>query len=194
MTPHPPIDLSQAPGARESWDRPLSTVLLWALVELLIVRNPWQLSSRLRVMALRRFGAQMGEGVITRPGLRVRFPWKLTVGDRSWIGEDVWLHNQDALDIGADVVVSQGTFITTGTHAFRTDMALRTRPIRLDDGVWVTSRCMVLGGAHIGESALILPNTVVQGEVPANSLYGSDTAGVVGWRFPDDSNASTQAR
>ncbi|MEP7738177.1 hypothetical protein ABKW28_11030 [Nocardioides sp. 31GB23] len=194
MNSHAPIDLSQAPGARESWDRPLSTVLLWALVELLVVRNPWQLSSRLRVMALRRFGAQIGEGVIARPGLRVRFPWKLTVGDRSWIGEDVWLHNQDALDIGADVVVSQGTFITTGTHAFRTDMALRTRPIRIDDGVWVTSRCMVLGGAHIGESALILPNTVVKGAVPANSLYGSDTAGVVGQRFPDDSSASTQAR
>lgn len=189
-----PIDLSRAPGSRESWDRPLATVLLWAIVEVLLVRNSLQLSSRLRVAVLRRFGAQIGEDVVARPGLRVRFPWKLTIGDRCWIGEDVWLHNQDELVIGSDVVVSQGSFVTTGTHAFRTDMALRTSPVRIDDGVWVTSRCMVLGGTHIGESALILPQTVVRGDVPPNCLYGSDTAAVVGRRFPDDSNAATHDR
>ncbi|MBM7507670.1 putative colanic acid biosynthesis acetyltransferase WcaF [Nocardioides salarius] len=194
MSATPPIDLSRAPGSRESWDRPLLTVLLWALVEILVVRNSLQLSSRLRISALRRFGATIGQGVIARPGLRVRFPWKLTVGDRSWIGEDVWLHNQDQLVIGTDVVISQDTFVTTGTHAFRTDMALRTRPIRIDDGAWVTSRCMVLGGSHIGRSALILPNTVVKGSVPPNAIYGSDTAQVVGQRFPDESSEPAQER
>jgi putative colanic acid biosynthesis acetyltransferase WcaF len=162
-------------------------------VEPLLVRNSLQLSSRLRVAVLRFFGASIGSGVIARPGLRVRFPWKLEVGARSWLGEDVWLHNQDRLVIGSDVVVSQGSFVTTGTHAFRTDMALKTRPIHIRDGAWLTSRSLVLGGVTVGESALVLPNTVVRRDVPANAIFGAADGVVVGQRFPD-SRDSTHTR
>lgn len=121
----PVIDLSEAPGSRESWNRPVWVVLLWAICEVLFVTNRLQLSSALRVKVLRAFGAEIGDGVILRPGLKVRFPWKLTIGDRSWIGERVWLHNQDQVTIGRDAVISQGSFVTAGTHAFRTNMAWR---------------------------------------------------------------------
>ena len=98
---------------------------------------------------MRLFGAKVGEGVIMRPRLRVKFPWKLSVGARSWIGEGVWIHNQDRIDIGNDVVVSQESFLTTGTHAFRGDMALETHPVVIEDGVWITTRCVVLAGSRI---------------------------------------------
>ncbi len=181
------IDLSFAPGRRESWDRPAWVVYLWGLVELAVLRSALQVSSGLRVAALRRFGATIGEGVLLRPGLRVRFPWKLRIGDHSWIGEDVWLHNQDEVVIGRDVVVSQQTFVTTGTHAFRHDMALATRPVVIEDGAWVTARCTVLAGSRIGRSALVVPCTVVSGQVPAGAMWGTlDGRGrVIGRRFPD---------
>jgi putative colanic acid biosynthesis acetyltransferase WcaF len=83
------IDLSKAPGERDAWDRPSWVVYLWALCELAFVTNPFQISSGLRVRVLRLFGAEIGEGVIMRPRLRVKFPWKLSVGARSWIGEGV---------------------------------------------------------------------------------------------------------
>jgi putative colanic acid biosynthesis acetyltransferase WcaF len=155
------------------------------LCELIFVTNPFQISSRLRTRVLRLFGAKIGEDVILRPRLRVKFPWKLSVGARSWIGEGVWIHNQARIEIGSDVVVSQESFLTTGTHAFRTDMALETLPITVEDGVWITSRCMVLAGSRIGRSALILPNTVVRGDVPAGTLFGTPSGQVVGQRFPD---------
>src|SRR6476659_8020522 len=123
------IDLAAASGARQSWDAPAWKVFAWGLVELLLVSNPLQISSRLRRAALVAFGARIGTGVVLRPRLRVRFPWKLTIGDRSWIGEDVWLHNQAQLTIGADAVISQGSFVTTGSHAHRRDMGLITRPV-----------------------------------------------------------------
>ncbi|MGY1631557.1 hypothetical protein ACI784_07610 [Geodermatophilus sp. SYSU D01186] len=179
------IDLSRAPGARESWDAPVWKVLLWSVAELLLVTNPWQVSSWLRRRVLVAFGARIGTGVLLRPRLRVRFPWKLTVGDRSWIGEDVWLHNQDQLIIGSDVVVSQGTFITTGSHAHRRDMALITSPIVIEDGAWITARCVVLGGSRIGVSALVTPNTVVSGEVPGGMVFGTRGGTVLGPRFAE---------
>ncbi|MGY1736609.1 hypothetical protein [Geodermatophilus sp. SYSU D00684] len=177
------VDLAAAPGARESWDAPRWKVYTWGLVELLLVSNPWQVSSRLRRAALRLFGARIGEGVLLRPRLRVRFPWKLEIGPRSWIGEDVWLHNQDRLSIGADAVISQGTFITTGSHAHRRDMALLTRPVVVEDGAWVTARCIVTGGSRIGVSAVVTPGTVVAGEVPAGVVFGHPGGSVLGPRF-----------
>jgi putative colanic acid biosynthesis acetyltransferase WcaF len=177
------IKLRSAPGEKAAWDRPRSVVFLWSAMELIFVTNPWQISSRLRVAVLRRFGAEIGDGVIFRPRTRVRFPWKLHIGRDSWIGEGVWFHNQDHVYVGNDVVISQESFLTTGSHALRRDMALITKPIRIDDGAWITSRCVVLGGAHVGRSAVAKPLTVVAGYVEPNAIVEGPNATVVGRRF-----------
>jgi putative colanic acid biosynthesis acetyltransferase WcaF len=182
----PIIDLSQAPGEHAAWDKPKVVVYLWSAAELLFVTNPWQISSGVRCAVLRLFGASIGNGVVFRPRTRVRFPWKLAIGDRSWIGEGVWIHNQDQVTIEHDVVVSQETFVTTGSHAHRRDMALITSPIRIGAGAWVTTRCIVLGGTTIGRSSVIAPGTVVQGEVPANSVVSQATKVTTRRRFPLD--------
>lgn len=171
----PVIDLSKAPGERAAWNRSRAIVYLWAIAELLFVTNPWQISSGLRVLVLRRFGATIGSGVIFRPRTRVKFPWNLSIGDRSWIGEGVWFHNQDQVTVGADVVISQETFLTTGSHAHRIDMALITSPITIEDGAWITSRCVVTGGSRVGRSAVVSPLTVIAGIIPANSIIGPDS-------------------
>jgi putative colanic acid biosynthesis acetyltransferase WcaF len=176
----PVIDLSKAPGDKGSWGRSALVVYLWSLVELLFVTNPLQVSSGLRVRVLRLFGAEIGQGVIFRPRTRVRFPWRLHIGDRSWIGDGVWFSNRDHIYIGHDVAISQQTFLSTGSHAHRRDMAVITRPIHIEPGAWITVRCIVLGGAHIGRSALIAPHTVVSGPVPANTIWNG---AVVGARF-----------
>jgi putative colanic acid biosynthesis acetyltransferase WcaF len=188
----PVIDLGAAPGKRESWDAPTWKVYAWGLVELLLVSSSWQVSSRLRRAALVAFGARVGKGVLLRPRLRVRFPWKLSIGDRSWIGEDVWLHNQDQITIGSDVVISQGTFITTGSHAHRRDMALVTAPVAISDGAWITARCIVLGGSQVGVSTLITPGTVVSGTVPDGMVFGQAGGAVLRPRF-DSEGPSTRA-
>lgn len=182
--PVPVIDLSRAPGEREAWDRPLWVVVAWSIAELLFVTNPWQVSSGLRVLVLRAFGGKIGRGVIFRPRTRVKFPWKLQIGDRCWVGEGVWFHNQTHIRIGSDVVVSQDTFLTTGSHRHRRDMALITRRIDIEDGAWITSRCVVLGGSHVGRSALTRPMTVVRGPIEPNTIVEGPDCRVVGTRFP----------
>jgi putative colanic acid biosynthesis acetyltransferase WcaF len=179
------ISLRNAPGERQAWDRSRLVVYLWAVVELVFVTNAWQISSSLRVRALRIFGAEIGRGVIFRPRTRVKFPWKLHIGNDSWIGEGVWIHNQDHVFIGHDVSISQDTFLTTGSHAHRRDMGLLTKPIHVEPGAWITSRCVILGGSHIGRSALVSPLTVVQGTVRAGKIVRGPDATEVGNRFVD---------
>ncbi|CAL4860782.1 acetyltransferase [Microbacterium sp. MM2322] len=183
MSDIPVIDLSKAPGERAAWDRPAWFVYLWAVCELLFVTNPWQISSGLRVRVLRAFGAEIGHGVVFRPRTRVKFPWKLHVGDRSWIGEGVWFHNQDFISVGHDVVISQETFLTTGSHRHRRDMALITRPVTIDEGAWITTRCIVLGGAHVGRSVLARPMTVVSGVIAPGAIVAGPDCALVGDRF-----------
>ncbi|PLC13205.1 acetyltransferase [Kocuria flava] len=183
----PVVNLSAAPGAKLAWDRPRPLVFAWGLAELLLVVNPLQVSSRLRAATLRAFGAQIGAGVVIRPRTRVKFPWKLEIGDRSWIGEGVWFHNQDRVIVGADAVISQETFVTTGSHAHRRDMALLTRPIVIEDGAWITARCIVLGGTHVGRSAVVSPGSVISGAIPVNCVWqgGAGEGRAVGPRFEE---------
>lgn len=177
------VALARAPGAHVAWDRPRSVVYAWAIIERLFVTNSWQISSGLRVAVLRLFGAEIGSGVIFRPRTRVMFPWKLHIGDDSWIGEGVWFHNQDHIYVGHDVVISQETFLTTGSHAHRRDMALTTRTINIEAGAWITSRCIVLGGTRVGRSALARPLTVLSGDIPANAVVAGPDSAVVAIRF-----------
>lgn len=177
------IKLAEAPGERTSWDKPTLVIYAWAIAELLLVTNPWQVSSHVRVRVLRMFGAEIDDGVVFRPRTRVKFPWKLHVGANSWIGEGVWFHNQDHIYVGHDVVISQESFLTTGSHAHRRDMALLTRPITVESGAWITSRAVILGGAHIGRSALVAPLSTVSGHVDANTIVSGPDARVVGIRF-----------
>jgi putative colanic acid biosynthesis acetyltransferase WcaF len=103
----------------------------------------------------------------------VKFPWNLTVGDNCWIGEGVWIHNQDSVTIGNDVCISQETFITTGSHAFRDDMSLLTKPILIESGVWICSRAIVTMGVAIGKSAVVPAGAVVSKSIPAGSINNS---------------------
>jgi putative colanic acid biosynthesis acetyltransferase WcaF len=164
------IPLAEAPGERSAWTKPKFVIALWYLVEYFLVTNPLQVSSKIRVLALKAFGAKIGQGVIFRPRTRVKFPWNLTIGNDCWIGEGVWFHNQDHITIGDDVCISQETFLTTGSHRYKTDMGLITKPIVIEDGVWIASRCTVLGGSVVRKSSLVPTNCVVGNHIEAGKI------------------------
>jgi putative colanic acid biosynthesis acetyltransferase WcaF len=125
---------------------------------------------------LRLFGARIGANVIMRPRLRVKFPWNLLVGDNCWIGEGVWIHNQGLVTIEDNAVVSQEAFITTGSHDIYRSMDLVIEPVVIRRGAWVTSRCMVLQGAEVGQNTIVTPGSVVRGSLLAVRIYGGNPA------------------
>lgn len=158
------------------------TETVWIGVEWLLVTGALQPSSRLRAAALRLFGAEIGQGVILRPRIRVKCPWNLRIGDRSWIGEGVWIHNQGRVTIGADSVVSQETFISTGSHDVRGTMDLTVTPVEVGSGVWITSRCIVLPGSLVEDDVVVTPGSVVRGRLLAGGLYGGNPAALLRMR------------
>jgi putative colanic acid biosynthesis acetyltransferase WcaF len=156
------------------------------VLERIFVNNSLQPSTRVRVTLLRIFGAKVGKDTLIR-NIHVKFPWNLEVGDRCWLGEGVWLHNQDKLTIGADSVISQQSFITTGSHELRTTMDLVTRPVRIGQGVWITSRCIVLAGVEIGDNAVLTPGSVANRSLAGGGIYGGNPARLLRARWQTES-------
>lgn len=134
---------------------PTAVEALWILVQWLLVSS-WLPGSAHRRLLLKLFGARIGRGVVVKPGVRVKFPWRLEVGDHSWIGEDVWIDNLAKVDIGANCCLSQGAYICTGSHDWsRPSFDLITKPVTICDGAWIAARAVVGPGVTVGDGAVL---------------------------------------
>jgi len=105
---------------------------------------------------LRLFGATIGKGVIVRPSVTTPYPWKLNIGDYSWIGDDVVLYSFAEITIGKDAVVSQKSYLCAGTHDYRSPtFDMQASPIVIEDEVWVAADVFVAPGVTIGKGAVV---------------------------------------
>lgn len=142
----------------------------WQLASAVLVR-PWFVPVGLRVAVLRGFGAKIGVGVNLRSGVRVHWPWKLEIGDNSWIGERVWMLNLEPIRIGSDVCVSQAVFLCTGSHDHRSpSFEFDNAPIRVEDGAWIAARATVLRGVTVGADAVVGATALVTKDVASGAF------------------------
>lgn len=157
-------------GAGYDKGRPLPVQVLWFAVQHLFFRK-WWLPARLRPPILRAFGAEVGNRVLIRHGVRVQWPWKLRVADDVWIGEDVWIITLETVTIGADVCVSQGAMLCTGSHHRRSPtFEFDNAPIVLEPGSWVAARATVLRGVTVGTGAVVGAGAVAHRDLAADAL------------------------
>lgn len=150
--------------------RGLCAQVLWVAMSTLIFTQVW-CPNRLRCAMLRWFGAQVGDNVLIRHRVTVQWPWKLSIGNSSWIGAGSELYNLDRIEIGSDVCISQYVYLCTGSHD-RTSATFEfdNGPITIEDGVWVCARSTVLRGVRIGANSVIGAMSLVQRDVPPESL------------------------
>jgi putative colanic acid biosynthesis acetyltransferase WcaF len=143
---------------------------LWVAVSALIFTQVW-CPSRLRCAILRMFGAQIGKGVLIRHRVTVQWPWKLTIGEDSWIGTGAELYNLDTIVIGSDVCISQHVFRCTGSHDRTSEtFEFDNGPIVIEDGAWVCTRSTVLRGVTVGANSVIGATSLVSCDIPPNSI------------------------
>src|SRR3712207_2062095 len=67
--------------------------VVWHFVNVLFFINPLNPISSLKIFLLRIFGAKIGKGVVIKPSVNIKHPWFLTIGNYTWIGENVWIDN-----------------------------------------------------------------------------------------------------
>lgn len=166
-------DLSAFTGAGYDIGRGKVVQALWLFVSgAVFVR--WWCPAIVRALILRLFGARIGDGVLVRHRVRVHWPWKLSIGDNTWIGEGAWLLNLEPIIIGANVCISQEAFLCTGSHKRRSPtFEFDNAQIRIEDGAWIAARAQIMRGVTVHSNALVGAACLVIKDVPPNSVLVS---------------------
>lgn len=174
--------------------RPRLVQAAWFFLGLPLLRCSLLPSSGVRVKLLRFFGARIGTGVVIKPGVCVKYPWQLSVGDHCWLGEDCWIDNLTQVKVGSNVCISQGAYLCTGNHDWSDPaFGLLLGPISLADGSWVGARAVLAPGVTLEENAIAAAGSVITKSIPASQVWAGNPAVFVRRRSIRDRRSTAPA-
>jgi putative colanic acid biosynthesis acetyltransferase WcaF len=156
---------------------PKLKVLLWLFFNYYIFDSafPWPYS--IKRWLLRAFGAKVGNGFVIKQKVRIKYPWRLNIGENCWIGESVWIDNLDNVTIGNNVCVSQGALLLTGNHDYTvSNFPYRLGKIHIEDGVWIGAKSVVCPGVVCKSHSILTVNSVATRQLEAWSIYSGNPA------------------
>lgn len=157
---------------------------LWYLLKCVFFLSPLPWPNRLQVAILRFFGAVVGHGVNIKPRVNIHFPWKLTIGNDCWLGEELFILNFETVVIGDDCCLSQRVFLCTGNHDFRDPtFAFRNAPIEIKRGSWIGAQSFVGPGVTVGAETVVTVGSVVTKSLPGNQICSGNPASPVAVRW-----------
>ena len=146
-------------------------VQLWWIVQDTLFRWSPQFMYGWRRFLLKLFGAKIGKDVIIRPTAKVTFPWKVKIGDYSWIGDDVVLYSLGEIEIGNNVVISQRSYICTGSHDYtKIDFPILAKKIVIEDEAWLATDVFVAPGVKIGKGTVVGARSSVFKDLPPGKV------------------------
>jgi putative colanic acid biosynthesis acetyltransferase WcaF len=150
---------------------------LWYLINYYIFYShvPWP--ATLKSTLLRWFGARVGEGLVIKTMVRIKYPWRLSIGDHCWIGESVWIDNLEQVTIGNHVCLSQGALLLTGNHDYTIEsFPYRLGQIVLEDGVWIGAQSVVCPGTTCKSHSILTVQSVASRQLEGYGIYTGNPA------------------
>jgi putative colanic acid biosynthesis acetyltransferase WcaF len=129
------------------------------------------------VALLRLFGSKIGSRAIIKPGVNVKSPWFLELGDDVWIGERCWIDSLAPVRLGNNVCLSQDVYLCCGNHDWTSPtFAKHVQPIVIEDGVWVAARGMIMGGVTLASHSVVGAYSLVTKSTESYEVYSGNPA------------------
>ncbi len=126
-------------------------------------RNYVELGVRVVPPATARYGSFLSRGVVMMPSY-------VNIG--AWVGPntmvDTWATVGSCAQIGADVHLAGGVGIGGVLEP------IQARPVIVEDGAFIGSRCILVEGVVVGERAVLAPNVSLTGSVPVIDVTGDE--------------------
>ena len=123
--------------------------------------------------AVARYGSFLSEGVVMMPSYVNIGAW---VGPNSMV--DTWATVGSCAQIGANVHLGGGVGIGGVLEP------PGARPVIIEDGAFLGSRCIVVEGVRVGEQAVLAPTVVVGASIPVIDVTGPEPVEHRGWVPP----------
>ena len=150
--------------------------LWWCVQKSLFALSP-QFAYGWRNFLLRSFGAKIGDGVIIRPTVTVTYPWKVSIGDYSWVGDNTVLYSLGEILIGSNVVVSQNCYLCTGSHdPGQVDFPIWSKKIKLENECWIASDVYIAPNTTVGKGAVVAARSTVLKNLESGWVYAGTPA------------------
>lgn len=170
------IDVKANRHARKYSSKEMFVRCLWMVGSVVFRMTPRPFFG-LRRNLLTVFGASVAANVHIYPSARIYFPWNLTIGKDSSIGEEARIYNLGKIVIGNRVTISQHAHLCGGSHDFRDPtMPLLKLPIMIGDDAWVCADAFVGPGIIIGRGAVVGARAVVTKDVPDWTIVAGNPA------------------
>jgi acetyltransferase-like isoleucine patch superfamily enzyme len=156
------------------------TLVRWLLLapSLFMSRVLW-VWGRLRFSALVR---QRGSGCVCHWNADLKYPENLVLGDDVVIGVNASLGAHSPIHIGNRVRISKDVQIETAGLDFLSGpppYRHTSKPIFIEEGVWIGTRTIVLGGVRIGAHSVVAAGSIVTRDVPPRTLVAGMPAKVL---------------
>lgn len=166
----------------DSFNRGVSKLfeLTWMFTRAFVFLHSFPVPSKLKVVALRFFGATVGKGVVIRSRVNISMPWRLALGDFVWLGDDVSILSLADVRIGSNCCISQRVFLCTGSHNFASEtFDLEVNPITLEESCWVGAQCFVGPGVIMAQGSRCLAGAVLIRNTKPGTTVGGVPAKVI---------------
>jgi len=168
-------------------------VQLWWMAQATLFRWSPQIAYGWRRWLLRRFGAKIGKGVQIRPTVEITYPWKLTIGDWSWVGDYVTLYTLGEIHIGDNAVVSQHSYICAASHDYSVPtFNIYDNPVHIEAEAWIAAGVFVAPGVRVGHGAVVGARSVVLKDVPPMMICAGHPAKAIRPRLAPPNDAVKQ--
>jgi putative colanic acid biosynthesis acetyltransferase WcaF len=152
-------------------------IILWMLVSALIYRTSLPIPSKIKVLVLKFFGGEIGKGVVIKPNVNIKYPWKLKIGDYTWIGEGVWIDNLEVVSISDNCCLSQGCYLLTGNHDFASaTFDLVISKINIEEGAWVGAKSVVCPGVTMHHGSVLTVGSIATKSLEEFGIYQGNPA------------------
>lgn len=154
--------------------------LFWYIVSLIFFQGYWFPLSGIKVLLLKSFGAKIGKGVVIKPNVSIKYPWKLKIGNYCWIGEKVWIDNLDEVTIEDHVCISQEAYLLCGNHNYKVQsFNLIIKPIYIESGSWIGAKAIVGPGVNVGTHAVLAIGSVASSNLEPFGIYRGNPASLI---------------
>lgn len=170
------VDLSTF---NNSWFKPGDKIkiFIWYFMNIIFLINPFNPFSKIKVVVLKLFGAQIGQNVTIKPSVNIKYPWLLEVSSNVWIGENVWIDNLAKVIIKENVCISQGAMLLCGNHNYKkSSFDLMLGEIILEEGSWVGAQSIVCPGVKLKSHSILSVGSIATKDLDSYSIYQGNPA------------------
>jgi putative colanic acid biosynthesis acetyltransferase WcaF len=141
-------------------------LLLWGVIWSLFCSWTPKPFNAWRLIWLRMFGCKIEGKPFVHQRARIQIPWRVTLHDRSCVGDRANLYSLGEVELGSRCVVAQEAYLCTGTHDLNDPKTpLVTAKIIVGTDAFVGARAFIMPGVHIGDGAVVGACSVVTVDV-----------------------------